>query len=66
MLDVAVHPSGRVLLSVAKDKRLKMWNLVNAKLIYKQKFDEGLFACRRKQNVDTILVNVMEHARAFA
>lgn len=41
MSDVAVHPSGRVLLSVAKDKRLKMWNLIDAKLIYKQKFDCG-------------------------
>lgn len=36
VLDLAVHPTGRVLLTVAKDRRLYMWNLVNAQLIYKQ------------------------------
>jgi WD40 repeat protein len=36
LLDLAVHPTGRVLLTVAKDRRLNMWNLVTAQLIYKQ------------------------------
>ena len=42
ILDISVHPSGRALLSVAKDKRLKMWNLVDAQMIYKQKFDKEM------------------------
>jgi hypothetical protein len=41
ILDIAVHPSGRALLSVGKDRRLRMWNLVTATEIYKQKFDSG-------------------------
>lgn len=36
ILDLAVHPTGRVLLTVGKDRRLNMWNLVTAQLIYKQ------------------------------
>jgi protein MAK11 len=37
IVDIAVHPSGRALLSIGKDRRLAMWNLVTAQLIYKQK-----------------------------
>ena len=38
MLDLSVHPSGRALLTVGKDRRLKMWNLLTTELVYKKKF----------------------------
>lgn len=32
--DIAVHESGKILVSVSKDKRLIIWNLLNAKKVF--------------------------------
>lgn len=37
VLDVAVHPSARVALSVAKDRALFMWNMVKGKIAFSAK-----------------------------
>lgn len=37
ILDVAVHPSARVALSVAKDRSLFMWNMVKGKIAFSAK-----------------------------
>ncbi|CDF37138.1 unnamed protein product [Chondrus crispus] len=40
VLDVAVHPSARVALSVAKDRSLFMWNMVKGKIAFSAKTKE--------------------------
>lgn len=38
---VAVHPSGKVALSVGKDKTLRMWDLMRGKGVASTKFETG-------------------------
>lgn len=47
VLDVAVHPSARVALSVAKDRSLFMWNMLRGKVAYSAKTKGGAASCVR-------------------
>lgn len=40
---VAVHPSGKIALSVGKDKTLRMWDLMRGKGVASTKLDKGTF-----------------------
>jgi WD40 repeat protein len=40
---VAVHPSGKVALSVGKDKTLRMWDLMRGKGVASTKLENGTF-----------------------
>ncbi|KNC80465.1 hypothetical protein SARC_07168 [Sphaeroforma arctica JP610] len=41
--DLAMHPSGRLLLSVGKDKNMRLWNLVKGRSAYITKLTEEAF-----------------------
>lgn len=41
VIDFSVHPSGKVALSVGKDKSMKMWDLVKGKSAFKTRLVRG-------------------------
>lgn len=43
MQSVAVHPGGKILLSVGKDATFRIWDLVAAKCAFTTKLPSGLF-----------------------
>lgn len=45
VLDVAVHPSARVALSVSKDRSLYMWNMLRGKVAFSAKTKGGAASC---------------------
>ena len=42
MYDFAVHPSGKMALSVSKDRTLRTWNLMTAKCAYVTNIKAGI------------------------
>jgi protein MAK11 len=41
VIDFSVHPSGKVALSIGKDKSMKMWDLVLGKSAFKSRLVRG-------------------------
>ncbi|KRX06457.1 WD40-repeat-containing domain [Pseudocohnilembus persalinus] len=53
--DICLHPSGKILISISKDNRMFVWNLINGQKAYQRRFpynlnkvmmlDEGKYIC---------------------
>jgi WD40 repeat protein len=43
VLSLSIHPSGKVALSIGKDGKLKMWDLMKSICIYEEKLRNSIF-----------------------
>lgn len=64
IVDVDIHPSGRMMVTVALDKKIKLWNLMNMKEVYHKNLMKNVDFVRFAPD-NNLLLCMMENIAVF-